>query len=67
MAVTTAATVTSGAGRDPATGGAVAWIESRGAGGLENFRWTLCADGALRLDYAYSLDGAFAYHGITFA
>ena len=44
----------------------MAWIESTGASGLDRFRWTLQADGALRLNYAYKLDGEFSYHGITF-
>ncbi len=42
------------------------WIESRGANGLDQFRWTLSADGSLRLDYRYHLAGEFLYHGITF-
>lgn len=51
-------TVTSG------TNASGAWLESRG--GQANFRWTLSGSGALRLDYDYSLDGSFIYHGITF-
>jgi hypothetical protein len=60
------ATITSGTGRDERSGGAVAWLESRGGGGLESFRWTLGADGALTFDYAYTLNGDFVYHGVTF-
>jgi hypothetical protein len=37
-----------------------------GASGLDRLRWSLRTDGSLRLDYAYSLAGDFAYHGITF-
>lgn len=59
------AAVSSGAGRDPRTGKPAAWIESAG-GGLTRFRWTLLADGALRLDYQYTLEGEYVYHGITF-
>ena len=58
------AAVTSGTGRDSATGETVAWIESHAAGG--HFRWTLHGDGSLQLDYSYTLDGEFSYHGITF-
>ncbi len=65
-ATTATAKITSGTTRDPQTGGTVAWLESTGAAGLNRFRWTLSADGALRLDYAYTLDGDFYYHGITF-
>jgi hypothetical protein len=60
------ATVTSGTDRDARTGADTAWIESRGAAGLTELRWTLSADGALRLDYRYALDGTYSYHGITF-
>jgi hypothetical protein len=41
-------------------------VESAGGAGLTRFRWTLQADGALRLDYEYTLEGQYAYHGITF-
>lgn len=58
--------VTSGSGRDPQTGAALAWLESQGAAGLERARWTLQADGALRLEYQYALEGEFTYYGITF-
>ena len=58
--------ITSGSGRDPQTGTPVAWIESRGAAGLEQARWTLHADGTLQLDYRYTLEGEFLHHGITF-
>jgi hypothetical protein len=59
---------------DPAPSGAVtsgvgpggAWLESAGGGGLARLRWTLQADGALRLDYRYTLNGTYSYHGITF-
>lgn len=51
-------TVTSG------TGAGGAWLDSRG--GPVNFKWTLGGDGALKLDYDYSLEGSFLYHGITF-
>jgi len=60
-----AATVTTGSGTDPATGLPSAWIESRG-GEMDFIRWTMSADGTLRLDYRYSLSGEFVYHGITF-
>ena len=56
----TAAAITSGTGRN------AAWIESRSATGLNHFRWTLRGDGSLQLDYSYTLDGEFTYHGITF-
>jgi len=46
------------------TGAGGAWLESRG--GPASFKWTLSGDGALRLDYDYSLEGTFIYHGITF-
>lgn len=63
---TASAMVTSGQGKDPDTGLPVAWLDSRGAAGLNHFRWTLSGDGALRLDYDYTLNGVFLYHGITF-
>jgi hypothetical protein len=59
--------VTNGSGLDASTGAPVAWVESRGTGGLDRFKWTLYGDGALRLDYEYTLDGEFLYHGVTFA
>ncbi len=59
-------TVASGAGRDPQTGVADAWVESRGVAGLEHARWTLFADGHLQLDYRYALEGEYLLHGITF-
>ena len=62
----TPAKVATGTTRDPQTGTTVAWLESSGAAGLDRFRWTLSSDGALRLDYAYTLNGPFLYHGITF-
>jgi hypothetical protein len=58
--------VATGATPATATESASVWLESRGALGLDHFRWTLFGDGRLRLDYAYRLDGAFACHGITF-
>ena len=42
------------------------WVEVRGAFGVDRARWTLTAAGELRLDYSYSLEGLFTYHGITF-
>lgn len=61
------ATVTLGTARDPVTGAATAWVESRATGdNLNHVRWTLHGDGSLQLDYSYALDGEFAYHGITF-
>jgi len=63
---TAPATLTTGSGKDAETGQPVAWLESRGGGGLNRFRWSLSGDGALRLDYDYTLNGAFLYHGITF-
>lgn len=62
---TAPATITSGNGKDPKTGKPVAWLESRGGTGL-NFRWSLSGDGSLRLDYDYTLNGEYRYHGITF-
>jgi hypothetical protein len=59
-------TVTSGMSVDSATKQPAGWIEAQAASGLERFRWTLVADGSLRLDYSYSLEGDFVYHGITF-
>jgi hypothetical protein len=58
--VSNSRTVTTGT-----TGGA-AWLESTAAEGLTQVRWTLEADGALRLDYRYALNGTYSYHGITF-
>lgn len=58
--------LTSGIGRDAATGQAQAWVEADGAGGLDRARWTLAADGSLALDYRYTLAGRFLYHGIGF-
>jgi len=49
-----------------AAGDPVAWIESHGGGDLDQFRWSLHADGVLQLDYHYALEGAFEYHGVTF-
>ncbi len=66
VASTTPATLTSGTGNDPATGQPVAWLDSRGAAGLNHFRWSLAGGGSLRLDYDYSLRGEYLYHGITF-
>ncbi|MDP5280231.1 glycoside hydrolase family 2 TIM barrel-domain containing protein [Sphingomonas sp. DG1-23] len=58
--------ITTGESRDPATGTREAWLESRGGGGLDALRWTLRADGSLKLDYSYALSGDYLYHGITF-
>lgn len=58
--------VTTGVLRDPASREMVAWLEARGADGLDAFRWTLHGDGRLRLDYSYRLDGEFLFHGVTF-
>jgi hypothetical protein len=44
----------------------VAWVAARGAGGLDEARWTMRADGTLTLDYAYALNGRYLYHGIGF-
>lgn len=60
------AMVTSGTGKDPQTGKTTAWLESGGAAGLNRFRWELSGDGALQLDYDYTLEGDFIHHGITF-
>lgn len=60
------AIITTGQGRDPATGANEAWLESRGGGGLDGLRWTMRADGSLRLDYRYALAGDYIYHGVTF-
>jgi Glycosyl hydrolases family 2, TIM barrel domain/Glycosyl hydrolases family 2, sugar binding domain/Glycosyl hydrolases family 2/Beta galactosidase small chain len=43
-----------------------AWLESWNAGGFDRLRWTMHADGALRLDYRYRLDDTVQYHGVTF-
>ncbi len=56
----------SGVGRDPSTGARQAWVEADGAGGLDRARWTLGADGALALDYRYTLNGPVLYHGVSF-
>ncbi|MBP7140478.1 MAG: hypothetical protein KBA71_01115 [Opitutaceae bacterium] len=65
--VSAPAIVTHGLGRDTDTGQAFAWVEAKGgSSGLLSTRWTLHADGSLRLDYAYELDGSFLYHGVTF-
>ena len=64
--LTTPPKITTGTAHGPPTGADIAWLESTGASGLDHFRWTLSADGALRLDYAYTLNGEFQYHGITF-
>lgn len=58
--------ISSGTGRDPATGRAIAWIEARNAGGLDSARWTLAEDGRLTLDYRYRLSGSYLYHGVGF-
>lgn len=61
------AVVTHGVERAPGTNATVAWLETRGGAGLERARWTLRADGSLRLDYEYALSGDFLYHGVTFS
>ncbi|QCP14489.1 beta-galactosidase [Pseudoduganella umbonata] len=58
-------TVTSGTGAG-ADGKPAAWLEAASGAGMDRVRWTLHADGALRLDYAYRLDGTVQYHGVTF-
>lgn len=59
--ISTAAAVSSGNGPEGA------WLEAvGGVSGLDRLRWTLAADGSLRLDYQYTVDGNFAYHGVTF-
>ena len=63
---TAPATVTTGNGKDPESGKPVAWLESRGGAGLNRFRWSLSGDGSLRMDYDYTLNGDYLYHGITF-
>lgn len=65
-AATGHASITSGEGRDPATGEAIAWLEARNAAGVDRARWTMRADGTLTLDYTYSLVGTYLYHGIGF-
>src|SRR6185503_4228997 len=57
--------VSSGQGPDSKEG-FVAWIEVRGAFGLDRFRWSMNGAGALRLDYSYTLTGELVYHGVTF-
>lgn len=59
------ASVRSGAGIDD-FGKPAAWIEASHSGGLDRLRWTMAANGDLRLDYGYRLDGVVQYHGITF-
>ena len=47
--------------------GGAASLEARGGpDGLDLARWTMRGDGSLQLDYAYTLNGDFTYHGITF-
>jgi hypothetical protein len=58
--------ITSGSGRDPVTGRAIAWVEAANAGGLTTARWTLRDDGELLFDYSYALDGLALYHGVGF-
>ncbi len=70
------AVITTGVDTDKKTGESIAWLEavaSNGMGngaltgsGLDRHRWSLRSDGTLKLDYQYSLDGTFVYHGITF-
>lgn len=63
----TPAVVTHGSEINRGTGETVAWLETRGGAGLDRARWTLRADGSLRLDYDYTLNGDFLYHGVTFS
>ncbi len=63
---TSSVSVTTGQDNDARTGKPAVWLESRGASGQLHFRWTLTGDGALRLDYDYTLNGTFLHHGITF-
>ncbi len=42
-------------------------VEVEPAVGLERFAWTVNADGSLDLDYAYQLDQAVPYHGVSFS
>jgi hypothetical protein len=58
--------ISTGSRRDPQTGKESAWMESTGSAGLTRFRWTMQADGALRLDYEYALNGDYAYYGVSF-
>jgi hypothetical protein len=59
-------TIATGTVNDGNSGETVAWIENRDGAGLNRFRWSMRGDGSLRLDYSYTLDGEFLYHGITF-
>jgi hypothetical protein len=61
-----AGVVTTSVGLDSRTGASVARLDNRGGAGLDAFRWTLRGDGTLKLDYSYTLNGEFLYHGITF-
>jgi hypothetical protein len=58
--------VAAGAGMDTRSGMKSAWVDTTGGAGLTRFRWTLLADGALRLDYEYAAEGDFAYCGVSF-
>jgi hypothetical protein len=53
-------------GIEKSRGGAVAYVQAEGSEGLDQLRWTLGSDGSLRLDYGYTLDGPYLYHGISF-
>ena len=65
--VADAATITSGDSRGLKDRDRTVWVEAHGGpSGLQRLRWTLAGDGALRVDYDYSLAGHFAYHGVTF-
>lgn len=57
--------VSSGVGTDIG-GKPAAWLEATRSQGLDQVRWSLTADGAMRLDYRYGLEGAYQYHGVTF-
>lgn len=65
--VTTSAQISTGTTAAGGATSATAWLDAKGGpSGLDSLRWTLRADGSLQLDYAYSLDGTFVYHGVTF-
>ncbi|MBI5771167.1 MAG: beta-galactosidase [Verrucomicrobia bacterium] len=65
--VTTPPTITFSEADDPVSKRSMVWLDVRGgASGLDHARWTLHGDGALALEYRYTLDGVFAFHGVTF-
>jgi hypothetical protein len=63
---TPAVRLRTGTSKDPRTGQDEAWVETDGAGGVDHVRWTLSPTGVLALDYRYTLNGRFLYHGIGF-